>query len=292
MLDGVGSATESNEAYPWEEWSWDKTLFAGAAAYYERGREPYAPGLAQALQEAIGLDGRGRLLDVGCGPGTVALRLATLFEEVVGVDPDPGMLAEAGRLAAGRGVDNAEWVCQRAEDLPGGLGLFRLITFAQSFHWMDRPRVARAVGQMLEAGGAVVQVEGSRSPAGGDGSSTSLPPPPYEAIDELRRRWLGPHRRAGQGRRNTSPSGEDDIFQAAGFEPAVEVVVADGRVLERTVDDIVANRLSMSGLAPHLFADQLDDFVAQLRALLLEVSPAGKFSVALSDNRLRIWRRR
>jgi hypothetical protein len=33
----------------------------------------------------------------------------------------------------------------RAEDLPGALGTFRLISFAQSFHWMDRSRVASAV---------------------------------------------------------------------------------------------------------------------------------------------------
>ena len=33
----------------------------------------------------------------------------------------------------------------RAEGLPAGLGTFRLVTFAASFHWMDRPVVARTV---------------------------------------------------------------------------------------------------------------------------------------------------
>ena len=40
--------------------------------------------------DLLTLDGRGRLLDVGCGPGTLALSLATLFGEVVGVDADGG----------------------------------------------------------------------------------------------------------------------------------------------------------------------------------------------------------
>jgi 2-polyprenyl-3-methyl-5-hydroxy-6-metoxy-1,4-benzoquinol methylase len=74
----------------WFECEWDETLFAGAAAYYNRGRLPSAPGLADAFKNAFGLDGRGRLLDVGCGPGTVALPLAGLFREVVGLDADAG----------------------------------------------------------------------------------------------------------------------------------------------------------------------------------------------------------
>nr|BFD83388.1 hypothetical protein StreXyl84_27890 [Streptomyces sp. Xyl84] len=57
-------------------WEWDDTLFAGSAAYYRRGRLPYAPGLADVLAGALEPDGRGRLLDVGCGPGTLALDLA------------------------------------------------------------------------------------------------------------------------------------------------------------------------------------------------------------------------
>jgi len=65
-----------------ETWSWDESLFAGAAGYYEQGRLPYAPGLADAFARSLALDGRGRLLDAGCGPGTVTLRLAPLFEAV------------------------------------------------------------------------------------------------------------------------------------------------------------------------------------------------------------------
>jgi SAM-dependent methyltransferase len=237
------------------------------------------------------LDGRGALLDVGCGPGTVALHFAHLFERVVGLDADSGMVAEAERAAAEAGIVTATWVRMRAEELPGSLGTFRVITFGQSFHWMDRPRVAAAVRNMLEPNGAVVQVDlWHTTPPGGEPPCGPYPAIPEAAIDELRRRWLGPDRRAGQGFRNTSPGDEDEVFQSAGFAPEQSVVVPDHRMLERSVDDVVAWVLSTSSTAPHLFGERLGEFVKDLRALLLDVSPEGRYSVALSDNRLRIRR--
>jgi trans-aconitate methyltransferase len=218
------------ESGGWEQWQWDPSLFAGAARYYEEGRLPYAPGLADALREHLGLDGRGRLLDVGCGPGTVARRLAPLFEAIVGLDPDPGMLAEAARLSTAAGITQATWVMERAESLPAGLGRFRLITFAASFHWMDRPLVATAVRTMLAPGGAVVQVDapGYRSDdlhATTGHGGLRHPPPPDAAIDELARRFslsvTAPHLfgdQAGQFERDlrtllagASPSGRFSV---------------------------------------------------------------------------------
>ncbi len=167
-------------------WEWDETLFAGTAAYYQRGRLPYAPGLADELADALKLDGRGRLLDVGCGPGTVALGLAHLFGEIVGVDPDGEMIAEARRAAAAAGVgDSAQrWVQARAEDLPAGLGTFTVATLGSSFHWMDRDLVASTIKDMLEPDGALVHIADLKTEAL---DTAGLPDPavPYPAIAEL-----------------------------------------------------------------------------------------------------------
>jgi SAM-dependent methyltransferase len=279
----------------WETWRWDESLFAGTAGYYEQGRLPYAPGLADALARSLGLDGRGRLLDVGCGPGTVTLRLAPLFSAAVGLDPDPGMLDAASLAAAERGVANVSWVRHRAEELPAGLGSFRVVTFAASFHWMDRPRVAAAAAGMLDPGGAVVQVDapGYRAEelaAEAARGTLPFPPPPDDSLDRLRRSYLGGDRRAGQGIRNTSPSGEDQVLRAAGFLPAQVVTAPDGRAVERTVDDMVAQVLSSSSTAPHLFGDRLDSFARDMREILAAASPAGRFSVRLPDNVLRVWK--
>jgi SAM-dependent methyltransferase len=155
---------------------------------------PYSPALVDAFEEALSLNGTGRLLDVGCGPGTIALRIAGLFAEVVGVDADGDMIAEARRLSIERGVVNAIWVHMRAEALPADLGVFRMVTFAASFHWMDRPIVARTAREMLDPAGVVVHVDNRHQDSL---ARSSLPAVPRAEIDDLRRRYLGPGRRAG-----------------------------------------------------------------------------------------------
>jgi SAM-dependent methyltransferase len=269
-------------------WEWDETLFAGAAPYYEQGRVPYAVDLPDAFARVLQLDGRGRLLDVGCGPGSIALRLAPWFAHVVGLDADADMLAEAARLAAARDIDNATWVHRRAEELPAGLGTFRVVTFAQSFHWMDRGLVAARVHDMLEPDGVVVHVDVHRREL--PPPASDLPEIPYDRIDELRMQYLGADRRAGQSVRTSSPSNEAAVFHAAGFTGPELVIVPDGRTFVRTIDDIVAETFSMSSTAPHLFGARVEEFDADLRALLSSVSPTGTFSIRARDSTLMIWR--
>ncbi|MFB7191078.1 class I SAM-dependent methyltransferase [Streptomyces sp. NPDC056230] len=271
-------------------WEWDDTLFLGAAPFYQRGRLPYAPALADTLAEVLGLGGQGRLLDVGCGPGTLAVDLAHFFSEIVGVDPDSGMIAEAKRGAAERGVaGKAQWVQARAEDLPAGLGTFNVATFGQSFHWMDRDLVATTVRDMLQPGGALVHISDLKTEAR---SVDGLPFPavPYAAVDELVRHYLGPVRRAGQGvLLHGTPGGEAAVFARAGFSGPERHVVPGGQVLERTCDDVVAWVFSMSSSAPHLFGARRDDFEKDLYRLLREVSLSDLFSERQPSTEVFVW---
>ena len=274
-----------------EGWEWDEALFEGSAPYYRQGRLPYPSSLHDAFAGALELSGSPRLLDVGCGPGVVALTVADLFDEVVGVDPDGAMLAEAERQASGRGLDNLRWVRRRAEELPSGLGSFRCAVFAQSFHWMDRERVASTVFGMLEPGGAFVHLN-TVVTAPPVPPALPLPVPPSDAIDDLCRSYLGEARRAGRGfLPHGTPGGEAEILCGAGFLPARVVPVEGRQILERSVDDLVASVFSASGSAPHLFGPRLPAFEADLRHLLQAASDDGRFSQWLGDVQLDVYAR-
>lgn len=271
-------------------WSWDATLYAGSAAFYPRGRVSYPPTLATVLAEELGLDGTGRLLDVGCGPGSLTLLLAPHVDEVVGIDADADMLAEAARQAVRAGVRNVSWRHLRAEMLPADLPTPDVVTFAQSFHWTDRPHVAATVRSMLAPGGAVVHV-GATTHRGVDGGDPlPHPRPPHDAIDLLVRRHLGEIRRAG---RSVLPAGtadgEDDVFRAAGFRGPTRRHLP-GRTVDRTAEEVRAAIYSLSSSAPHLFGSGLDAFDAELRALLADAAPDAVFSEQLREITLSIWR--
>jgi len=274
-----------------EAFDWDESLYAGSAEFYATGRLPYPRAMADQLAAELRLDGHGRLLDVGCGPGSVALLLAPLFESVVGVDADEDMIAEARRQADLREVRNAVWHVLRAEQLPAGLGSFRAATFAQSFHWMDRSRVVEIVSAMLEPGGAWVHVNATTH-RGVEEPSPPQPAPPRAQIHDLVRSYLGPVRRAGRG---SLPEGtatdEEAIMLTAGYTEPTRIEVPRGEVFARSTDEIVASVYSLSSAAPHLFAERRAEFEADLREILHRASPSGVFRERARDIELVIWRR-
>jgi hypothetical protein len=178
----------------------------------------------------------------------------------------------------------------RAESLPGDLGTFRVITFAQSFHWTERLPVARAVRAMLDRGGRLVLIDAYTRSGVDRGGTLEHPPVPRAAITALVERYLGSVRRAGAGSLPFgTPSGEEEVLAAAGFSEPSVVRVPDDRVLTRTVDQVVAAVYTVSGSAPHLFGDRLPAFETELRALLRDASPNGLFSERTGDNALRIF---
>jgi SAM-dependent methyltransferase len=257
--------------------SYDPTLFEGAAAHYRYGRPPYSPQLEAVLTEELELDGSGRLLDGGCGPGILTVRLAHLFEEVVGLDPDAAMLAEGRRVADERGIANIRWVQAVAEDLPGAApGPYRLVTFGQSLHWTDEARVAEAVYDMLDPGGTLAmivhEVEGRPKPP-----SPGQPSIPHAEIQALVEKYLGPTRRAGQGVAPVRTHRFADVLVRTRFGAPRSVFVPGIPDLLRDSESVLSGYLSMSSSAPHLFGDRLEDFTREVRELLASRSPEGVF---------------
>jgi len=255
---------------------YDPTIYQGAAAHYRYGRPAYSADLEAVLARELGLDGRGRLLDVGCGPGVLTVRLAPLFEEAVGLDPDPDMIAEARRAAEEQRVANITWVEAQAEDLPvAAPRSYRLVTFGSSIWWTDAVRVAETVYDMLEPGGALALVKHMGS--GPTVPPNPGPPPiPHAEIEALVEKYLGSTKRAGQG---APPAyrAEEDVIADTRFG-APQVIIAPGIPdLVRDTESVLAGYFSFSFSAPHLFGDHVEAFATDVRNLLRTRSPEGLF---------------
>jgi len=256
---------------------YDPTIYRGSAEHYRPGRPPYSPRLEEVLTEELGLDGTGRLLDVGCGPGILTLRLARLFDGAIGLDPDPDMLAQARTAAADRHISNVRWVQALAEDLPAAApGPHRLVTFGQSFHWTDEERVAEVVYDLLAPGGAMALVV--HTVAGRPAPPSPGPPPiPHDEIRALVERYLGSTRRAGQGTAPVRTHRFEDVLARTRFGSPRTVFAPGKPDLVRDTSSVVSGYLSMASSAPHLYGDRLDEFTAEMHDLLTARSPAGQF---------------
>ncbi|MEU9556066.1 class I SAM-dependent methyltransferase [Streptomyces fumanus] len=130
---------------------------------YALDREERFTVIADVVEHATaGRPGRPLLLDLGCGPGSLAARLAVRFPdaEIVAVDTDP-LLLELGRT---HHPDAARYVDTEigAGDWDRALGLDRPLDAAVSttaLHYLSRPallRTYRRLAALLRPGGVLV----------------------------------------------------------------------------------------------------------------------------------------
>ncbi|MGW2231340.1 class I SAM-dependent methyltransferase [Streptomyces formicae] len=99
-----------------------------------------------------------RVLDIGCGPGTITADLAALVPEghVTGVDHAPGILAQARATAAGRGLDNVEFAVADVHDLDYPDDSFCVVHAHQVLqHVGDPVRALREMRRVCKPGGIV-----------------------------------------------------------------------------------------------------------------------------------------
>ena len=107
-----------------------------------------------------------RILDLGCGTGSLCVRLKTRCPEaqVIGIDPDPGMLARARRKADAAGVD-LPLVRASATALPTDPPLDRPVDVCLAslmFHHLDHAEKQAALAEavrILAPGGHLLIVD-------------------------------------------------------------------------------------------------------------------------------------
>jgi SAM-dependent methyltransferase len=244
-------------------------LYEGTAADYDRFRLPYSDGLVELVRAELALNGTGLLVDLGAGTGHVARALRPFFEHVVAVDPEPDMV-EYGRRRTERDDDGIEWRLARAEDVEFQSGSVDVVASGNAFHRFDRPVVAANAAGWLSADGVLV-VLWSDGPLGRD--------EPWQLeLSRIVDEWL---ERSGAGAR--IPAGwerheytDEIVLRDAGFDRQVQHSVSVRHAW--TVETIVGFLHATSFASRAALQEQVDEFDADVRDVLLSVDPSGRFS--------------
>ncbi|WP_206790627.1 class I SAM-dependent methyltransferase [Amycolatopsis sp. MtRt-6] len=137
------------------------SAFGGEVSeYYQRFRRGYPPEVAEEVATAFALTRDDVVLDLGCGTGQLTRALAPRVGAVLGMDPEPAMLAQARQATT---EPNVSWLLGADSDVGAltsalGPGRLAVVTVAQALHWMDPERLFAAVRPLLRPGGGVAVV--------------------------------------------------------------------------------------------------------------------------------------
>jgi SAM-dependent methyltransferase len=121
--------------------------FSATAGLYDKHRPSYPSDLIDWIVATSGLAAGAAIADVGCGTGISTRLLASRGFDVVGLDPNEAMLAQA-RASGGARYLHGE---AAATGLPAGA--VALVTVAQAFHWFDLAASLAEFARVLVPGG-------------------------------------------------------------------------------------------------------------------------------------------
>lgn len=234
--------------------------FRTTVPFYVRYRPAYPAELIDAVAKECRLDGSGRLLDLGCGPGYLAFPLAAHFAETVAMDPEPKMLAAARRIASRKNV-RLTIVQGSSEELGPHLGAFRMVTIGRALNWMERDATLAELDRLIEPEGCLVVVEDFH-PGIADNAWAGI-------WREVRSRW-GDDRERMQRWEQAIPA-----LERSPFGRVTTLGVKYVRPL--SVEEVIGRSYSLSGCSPAVIGANRAAFEDELRSKLLALHPTGRF---------------
>ena len=245
------------------------SLYQTTAPYYARFRPGYPAAFLEHVIQRFGLDGRGRLLDLGCGTGQLTLPLAPHFAEVIGMDPEIEMLEEAHKRAQEVGIRNIQWLRGSSADLHAGSGPVRLVTMGRSFHWMNRDAVLAVLFDIVEPGGGVVIV--SEASVWTEENKHNF----EEVTKMVIQKWLGERRRAGSSYYDHPKERHGVVIARSPFKSVETYRLRYEQTW--TIEQIIGYCYSTSYCSIKILGDNKQAFEEDLRKTLTDFDPSGVF---------------
>lgn len=241
--------------------------FRANVPYYARYRLGYPDALIERIVAAAGVRPGDAVLDLGAGPGLLAIAFARAGMAVTAVDPEPEMLAALRSAAADAGatIDIRQG---SSFEMPQGIGPFRLVAIGRAFHWMDRSATLDDLDRLVGPGGAIALVH--------DDHPATVENAWRNALRDLADRFgraEAPHVRTSRSRGYRT---HESVLMDSAFSQLERVGIVVRRAL--SADDIVGLAFSLSALSPEKLGARASTFEAELRAELARLSPEGRFT--------------
>jgi ubiquinone/menaquinone biosynthesis C-methylase UbiE len=251
--------------------------FKSTADYYLRGRLDYPRELVHLVARRVELDRESRVLDLGSGPGFLAVAFSPLAGETVGLDPEPDMIATAQRYALESGVE-VTFKRGSSYDLSPALGTFRLVTMGRSFHWMDREKTLDTLDELVEPEGAVVLFRDMYLDAPENSWRAA-----YSGFLDQFKQEDSAREVIRSIRANHAP-----VLLQSSFSSLEKISVI--RRINTTVGQLLHRALSFSGTSPERLGSEREVFLDKLESLLLRESPSGIFHEIIETEALLAFR--
>ncbi|MDO8953346.1 MAG: class I SAM-dependent methyltransferase [Gammaproteobacteria bacterium] len=244
-------------------------LYKSTAKFYANFRPAYPLDLVKILNQDKLLDMQGRLLDIGCGTGQLALLLSPYYKEVIAVDPEAEMLEQAQLMAKKQGSNNVAWLHSFAEQIPDSIGLFNLITIGRALHWMDGKVVLPWVQAHLQPKGALAVIGEKMS--FWEGQETWK-----MAAIQVVNRYLGDQRlKAKSDYIGKDKQEYTTLLSQHDFSEISETEIIDNRTW--TIEKIKGFLYSTASSSQEKLGSKLADFEHDIDQALLKINPEGTF---------------
>ncbi len=116
----------------------------------------YRAQFADALARLVSAGSADRVVDLACGPGTLALQFARQVRWVCGVDLTPAMLDRARRTAEADNLGNMAFAIGDAQSLPIAASSLDIAVTSYSLHHIPDPaRTVAEMARVVKRGGRV-----------------------------------------------------------------------------------------------------------------------------------------
>jgi SAM-dependent methyltransferase len=231
--------------------------FASTASLYESLRPPYPAAFFQRVAEQLALSKQHALIDLGTGPGLLAIGFAHHVGRTAAVDPEPAMLATAHQAAMRAGVA-LTLIEAKAEELPTGVGRFDIVTIGRALHWMERVPTLAALDRLLTEDGVLLVCASSSV---SDGRNAWL-----DAYNTARADWAkaGPEPAGGRAKHLHRELAAFLVGSPFGVAEAIRVEASHSL----DISDLARRVLTYSSSSPAVLGDQIDAMLNDVTARL------------------------